>query len=55
MGDKKGNDQAREKDWEYCRNILPLVSRTFALNIERLEIKGSPLRNNNFLVKLGLS
>lgn len=31
------NNQAREKDWEYCRKILPLVSRTFALNIERLE------------------
>jgi len=31
------NDEAREKDWEYCRNILPLVSRTFALNIGQLE------------------
>ena len=30
-------DQAREEDWEYCRNILPLVSRTFSLNIEQLE------------------
>jgi len=37
MGDREGNDQAREKDWEYCRKILPLVSRTFALNIEQLE------------------
>lgn len=25
------------KDWEYCRAILPKVSRTFALNIEQLE------------------
>ena len=31
------NDQAREEDWEYCRKMLPLVSRTFALNIEQLE------------------
>jgi len=30
-------DKAREEDWEYCRNILPLVSRTFALNIGQLE------------------
>ena len=30
-------DKVREKDWEYCRKILPLVSRTFALNIEQLE------------------
>lgn len=30
-------DQAREEDWEYCRNILPLVSRTFSLNIKQLE------------------
>jgi len=37
MGNKKGNDRTREKDWEYCRKILPLVSRTFALNIEQLE------------------
>jgi len=31
------NEKAGEEDWEYCRNILPLVSRTFALNIEQLE------------------
>jgi len=31
------NDQEREKDWEYCREILPKVSRTFALNITQLE------------------
>jgi farnesyl-diphosphate farnesyltransferase len=37
MGNKKGNDRKREKDWEYCRKILPLVSRTFALNIGQLE------------------
>lgn len=37
MGNKEGNDQVREKDWEYCRKVLPLVSRTFALNIEQLE------------------
>ena len=37
MGNKKGNERAREEDWEYCRNILPLVSRTFALNIGQLE------------------
>ncbi|MBW2005247.1 MAG: squalene/phytoene synthase family protein [Deltaproteobacteria bacterium] len=30
-------DKAREEDWEYCRKILPLVSRTFALNIGQLE------------------
>ncbi len=32
------NENASEEDWEYCRNILPLVSRTFALNI--VELKG---------------
>ena len=37
MGNKKGDEQVREKDWEYCRNILPLVSRTFALNIMQLK------------------
>ena len=37
MGNKKGDEQGRKKDWEYCRNILPLVSRTFALNIMRLK------------------
>ena len=37
MGNKKGNDRVREKDWEYCHNTLPLVSRTFALNIGQLE------------------
>ena len=31
------NDRAKDKDWEYCNNILPKVSRTFALNIEKLE------------------
>ena len=31
------NDRVREKDWEYCRKILPKVSRTFALNIAQLE------------------
>jgi len=31
------NEKAGEADWEYCRNILPLVSRTFALNIGQLE------------------
>jgi len=31
------NEKACEEDWEYCRNILPLVSRTFALNIVKLE------------------
>jgi farnesyl-diphosphate farnesyltransferase len=31
------NDIATDKDWEYCNNALPKVSRTFALNIERLE------------------
>jgi len=30
-------DEAREEDWEYCQKILPLVSRTFSLNIEQLE------------------
>lgn len=30
-------DQTIEKDWEYCREILPKVSRTFALNIGQLE------------------
>lgn len=29
--------QVLKEDWEYCRNILPKVSRTFALNIEQLE------------------
>jgi farnesyl-diphosphate farnesyltransferase len=31
------NHHAREKDWDYCLKILPKVSRTFALNIARLE------------------
>jgi farnesyl-diphosphate farnesyltransferase len=31
------NDRITDKDWEYCNNVLPKVSRTFALNIERLE------------------
>lgn len=31
------DEQVLEEDWEYCRNILPKVSRTFALNIEELE------------------
>ncbi|GAB4406227.1 MAG: phytoene/squalene synthase family protein [Thermodesulfovibrionales bacterium] len=26
-----------KKDWQYCKDILPKVSRTFALNIEQLE------------------
>ena len=26
-----------EDDWEYCREMLPKVSRTFALNIVQLE------------------
>lgn len=30
-------DQIREMDWEYCRKVLPKVSRTFALNIVQLE------------------
>jgi len=30
-------DEASKEDWEYCRNILPFVSRTFSLNIEQLE------------------
>ena len=42
MGNKKGDEQIREKDWEYCRNILPLVSRTFALNI--MQLKGDILK-----------
>jgi farnesyl-diphosphate farnesyltransferase len=29
--------QATEKDWVYCREMLPRVSRTFALNIGQLE------------------
>lgn len=29
--------QVLKEDWEYCRNILPKVSRTFALNIEQLD------------------
>lgn len=29
--------QATEKDWAYCKDILPRVSRTFALNIGQLE------------------
>jgi farnesyl-diphosphate farnesyltransferase len=33
MMDKRGV----EEDWEYCNAILPKVSRTFALNISRLE------------------
>jgi farnesyl-diphosphate farnesyltransferase len=31
------NEHATEADWEYCRMILPKVSRTFALNIAQLE------------------
>jgi len=31
------NHKASEEDWEYCRKMLPLVSRTFSLNIEHLE------------------
>ena len=31
------NNKASKEDWEYCRNILPFVSRTFSLNIEQLE------------------
>jgi len=31
------SDQIREMDWEYCRKVLPKVSRTFALNIAQLE------------------
>jgi len=31
------DDHEREMDWEYCREILPKVSRTFALNIAQLE------------------
>ena len=30
-------EQATEKDWAYCREMLPKVSRTFALNIGQLE------------------
>jgi farnesyl-diphosphate farnesyltransferase len=30
-------DQIREMDWEYCRKVLPKVSRTFTLNIAQLE------------------
>jgi farnesyl-diphosphate farnesyltransferase len=33
MMDKRG----LEEDWEYCRAMLPKVSRTFALNIGQLE------------------
>lgn len=29
--------QTITQDWKYCRAVLPKVSRTFALNIERLE------------------
>jgi len=31
------DEQVLKEDWEYCRYILPKVSRTFALNIEQLE------------------
>jgi len=31
------NDRVTEADWEYCHEILPKVSRTFALNIAQLE------------------
>ena len=31
------NGHVREMDWAYCREILPKVSRTFALNIVELE------------------
>jgi len=31
------NKQSLEEDWDYCRDILPKVSRTFALNIGQLE------------------
>jgi farnesyl-diphosphate farnesyltransferase len=31
------NDKASKEDWEYCKKMLPLVSRTFSLNIEHLE------------------
>jgi farnesyl-diphosphate farnesyltransferase len=31
------HNQTREGDWAYCRDILPKVSRTFALNIGKLE------------------
>jgi farnesyl-diphosphate farnesyltransferase len=31
------NDRATEADWGYCYEILPKVSRTFALNIAQLE------------------
>jgi farnesyl-diphosphate farnesyltransferase len=31
------NDHQSQGDWEYCREILPKVSRTFALNIGQLE------------------
>jgi farnesyl-diphosphate farnesyltransferase len=30
-------EQATEEDWTYCREMLPKVSRTFALNIGQLE------------------
>ena len=30
-------EQATKKDWAYCREMLPKVSRTFALNIGQLE------------------
>ena len=30
-------ERATEKDWAYCREMLPKVSRTFALNIGQLE------------------
>ena len=31
------SEQATEEDWAYCREMLPKVSRTFALNIGQLE------------------
>jgi farnesyl-diphosphate farnesyltransferase len=31
------NNEVTEADWGYCREILPKVSRTFALNIAQLE------------------
>lgn len=35
--EKSMNEKASQSDWEYCCNILPLVSRTFALNIVQLK------------------
>ena len=31
------NNEGIKKDWEFCRRMLPLVSRTFSFNIEHLE------------------